>query len=402
MQSSLIPDFQINHHPYNVQPPRRHGGNGFRSSKPFHGFPKMETESTTLFVGDLSVLCDEKAVFELFCEFGEIERVQLKKSDRDPQRAHLGFGFVKFASRVCAERALEELNGHFFLGRALRVGWADDFGKPQQSAHVPKSEDPKKKRLTAQIHVTFVTRDLNRRVSELDLGQVFSRFGNLVDIAVKKNAINEEFGVQSGYAFLHFSLTPEGLKSAVAAVEEVNDCMIDNIAYQCKAGSTLSTQLAVMHSLERHQPFTPAHSHAERVAPNFPPTAEARAPLRHLVHAHHTNEARSFSGPHHALSFSTYGNSSEFNSMKGLDRSNQPSYCDDMRSMSNVHHRYLPPSVFHQKEEQIQFHLRSIESDLLSSSSSSAPSNFHDFPSYTSTNEMKMIDENSLSSSSYY
>eukprot|EP01042_Synura_sphagnicola_P017199 gene17199-21734_t len=147
--------------------------------------------TTTLFLGDLSVICDEIQLYELFSQFGLVQSVQLKKSDRDPQRAHLGFGFVKFASRVCAERALEELNGHFFLGRALRVGWADDFGKPQQSAHVPKSEDPKKKRLTAQIHVTFVTRDLNRRVSELDLGQVFSRFGNLVDIAVKKNAINE-------------------------------------------------------------------------------------------------------------------------------------------------------------------------------------------------------------------
>ncbi len=197
-------------------------------------------------------------------------------------------------------------------------------------------------------------------------------------------------------------MTPEGLKSAVAAVEEVNDCMIDNIAYQCKAGSTLSTQLAVMHSLERHQQFTPQYRVTERLAPHFPPPAEALAPLRHLVHSRHTNEVHSFRGPHHGLHFSTYGNSSEFNSMKGLDRSNHPSYCDDMRDMSNVNHRYLPPSenyssVFHQNEEERQFHLRSIESNPRSSSSQSI---FHDFPSYT--NEMKMIDENSLSSSSYY
>lgn len=202
--------------------------------------------------------------------------------------------------------------------------------------------------------------------------------------------------MQSGYAFLHFTLTREGLKSAVTAVEEVNDCMIDNIAYQCKAGSTLSTQLAVMHSLERHQQFTPPYRNPERFSPTFPPTTEARGPLRHLVHSHQTNETRPFSGPHLDLQFSTYGNS------KGLDRSNQPSYYDDMRSMSDVNHRYLPPSenysIFHQKEEEIEFHLRSVESHFLSSSSS----NFHDFPSYTTTNEMKMIDENSLSSSSYY
>ncbi len=156
--------------------------------------------TATLFLGDLAVLCDEVKLYDLFIRFGAIESVQLKKSERDPQRAHLGFGFIKFANRASAERALQEMNGYFFLGRALRVGWALDSGKQQSSTSMELSHDPKKNQ-TAQIHVMFVTRELNRRVSELDIGAVFRRYGNLVDIAIKKNCVS----LVSAFIFLTFS-----------------------------------------------------------------------------------------------------------------------------------------------------------------------------------------------------
>ncbi len=145
--------------------------------------------TSTLFLGDLSVICDEVKLYELFYRFGVIESVQLKKSDRDPERAHLGFGFIKFATRDSAERALQEMNGHFLLGRAMRVGWAVDLSK-SNSPSLTEQASNRKKNQTAQIHVMFVTRELNRRVSELDFGAVFSQYGNLVDIAIKKNAVN--------------------------------------------------------------------------------------------------------------------------------------------------------------------------------------------------------------------
>ena len=117
--------------------------------------------------------------------------MQLKKSDRDPLRSHLGFGFVKFNNHENAERALHSLNGYFLLGRAMRVGWAEDYGKRQSHSTIAKTIDPKKQRQTAQIHVTFTSRDLTKVVAEVDLGKVFQRFGNLVDIAIKRNVVNE-------------------------------------------------------------------------------------------------------------------------------------------------------------------------------------------------------------------
>ncbi len=185
--------------PLSVEFPRQTNlqSNLFRPSDSEFRETSSSMKSTTLFLGDLSVVCDEEKLFNLFRPFGEIESVELKKSDRDPQRAHLGFGFIKFVHHEGAERAVREVNGMFFLGRAIRVGWADDNEKRRGAGkggavgrYQEKAADLKKTRQTAQIHVMFVTREMNRRVSELDLGSVFGRYGNLVDIAIKKNAIN--------------------------------------------------------------------------------------------------------------------------------------------------------------------------------------------------------------------
>ncbi len=78
--------------------------------------------------------------------------------------------------------------------------------------------------------------------------------------------------MQSGYAFLHFALTSEGLKSALTAVEEVNNLVVDNIAYQCKMTHTLQVQLLSMNSLEEQsglgmKVFPPPLSHNGFVSP---------------------------------------------------------------------------------------------------------------------------------------
>lgn len=56
--------------------------------------------------------------------------------------------------------------------------------------------------------------------------------------------------MQSGYAFLHFVSTPEGLRSAITAVEEGHLLVVDNITYQCKVTHSLQTQLMSMKKKE--------------------------------------------------------------------------------------------------------------------------------------------------------
>ena len=84
----------------------------------------------------------------------------------------------------------------------MRVGWALNSAEQQFQYLVEKHQSPHKYQ-TSQIHVMFVTRELNRRVSELNLGAAFRRYGNLVDIVIKKNAVYSiRIGIQMFFIFL--------------------------------------------------------------------------------------------------------------------------------------------------------------------------------------------------------
>ena len=49
--------------------------------------------------------------------------------------------------------------------------------------------------------------------------------------------------MQSGYAFLHFALTTEDLRSAITAVDDGNILVVEGITYQCKVTRSLQSQL---------------------------------------------------------------------------------------------------------------------------------------------------------------
>lgn len=74
--------------------------------------------STTLFIGDLSIHCTEKDIFQLFQVFGAIESIQLKRKATANNRPT--YGFIGFSLRESAEAALKYMNGHVIHGRAIR------------------------------------------------------------------------------------------------------------------------------------------------------------------------------------------------------------------------------------------------------------------------------------------
>lgn len=55
-------------------------------------------------------------------------------------------------------------------------------------------------------------------------------------------------GIQSGYGFIHFSLTDEGIQSALAAVDEVNHTVINFISFECTVTHGLKTYLFSLRS----------------------------------------------------------------------------------------------------------------------------------------------------------
>ena len=75
-----------------------------------------------IFVGNLSFGATEDSVRALFEPYGAIERVNII-TDRDTGQSR-GFGFVEMSGNAEAARAIQELDGREFEGRALKVNEA--------------------------------------------------------------------------------------------------------------------------------------------------------------------------------------------------------------------------------------------------------------------------------------
>jgi len=77
-----------------------------------------------LYVGNLSFSSTEADIRDLFAQAGTVTDAKLVL-DRDTGRPR-GFGFVEMSTEAEAQKAINDLNGREFQGRALRVNEAQE------------------------------------------------------------------------------------------------------------------------------------------------------------------------------------------------------------------------------------------------------------------------------------
>jgi hypothetical protein len=73
------------------------------------------------------------------------------------------------------------------LFSVARIGWAE--GKDPNRIH-RHSRDEKKPE-TAQVHVSFISKQVDSLVSEATLRSIFSIYGTVVDVALKKSQFDK-------------------------------------------------------------------------------------------------------------------------------------------------------------------------------------------------------------------
>lgn len=73
-------------------------------------------ESHGVFVGDLSYFATEQDLIQLFSPYGPIDSVMIRRGKSGDT---LHYGFVKM-NEVCAQTAINSLQGFKFMGRKLR------------------------------------------------------------------------------------------------------------------------------------------------------------------------------------------------------------------------------------------------------------------------------------------
>eukprot|EP01031_Cornospumella_fuschlensis_P024800 gene24800-29965_t len=216
-------------------------------------------DSSTLFLGDLSVFCTEKDIRTLFRAFGTIDAIRIKRGSSG--KANLSYGFIKFSDRQAAEQAYNELNGIMFLGRGLRIGWAE--GKGGVKSLSEELLAPKKAE-TAQIHVSFISKQIDMLISETTLRSLFGVYGEVVDVALKKSQFDKTLRVQNGYGFVHFPFTPDGIRSALTAVQCLHQVTIDRVTYDCSISHALQQFLQLS---ENNSLIPQGFSHPELLVP---------------------------------------------------------------------------------------------------------------------------------------
>lgn len=193
----------------------------------------VTTSGDTLFLGDLSIFATEPSLAEHFARFGTIEEVRIKPGLHG--RRNLSYGFIKFVEKHSATQALREMNGTEFLGRTLRIGWASN--ERHQRERNPMHLD------TAQVLVSFISKEARFLVTEQVLRDIFSHYGVVLDVSLKKSTVEEERNFQTGYGFVHYPSSQEGVNSAIAAIDSLNSTVIDGVAYDCRISDNLHRRL---------------------------------------------------------------------------------------------------------------------------------------------------------------
>ena len=70
-------------------------------------------------------------------------------------------------------------------------------------------------------------------VTEATVREVFSHFGQVIDVTIKKTGNQARSGEQTGYGFLNYPLTDEGIESAIKASKIVRQVHINNVLFDC-------------------------------------------------------------------------------------------------------------------------------------------------------------------------
>ncbi|MDO8623584.1 MAG: RNA-binding protein [archaeon] len=95
----------------------------------------MEVSESKVYVGNLPFTVGQEELKKLFSKFGEITEATVI-SDKFSGRSK-GFGFVTFAKKEDAEKAVAEMNEKDVEGRALKVSEAKpmDPDRPRPERH---------------------------------------------------------------------------------------------------------------------------------------------------------------------------------------------------------------------------------------------------------------------------
>ncbi|RYH00183.1 RNA-binding protein, partial [archaeon] len=127
----------------------------------------------------------------------------------------------------------------------LRVNWAE---RPIRASSMTSggggSGAGGGSKAVSALYVRYSTHKYRHSLTEQNLSQVFNRFGTVEEVRIKESSMDEYTGRQSGYCFIHYPASPEGVQSAFQAVSCMNNAVVDGILFNVEFSKNLLKQIA--------------------------------------------------------------------------------------------------------------------------------------------------------------
>jgi len=153
-----------------------------------------------IFIKNLDVSIDDKALFDTFSAFGKILSCKIATENGVSK----GYGFVHFEHSDDAENAIKNVNGMLLNNKKVYVGH-----------HIPKKERINKIEEQMKKYTNIYIKNLDESVEEKDLEKDFGKFGKITSCVIQK----DENGKSRGFGFINYENSDE----AHLAVESMHE-----------------------------------------------------------------------------------------------------------------------------------------------------------------------------------
>jgi nucleolin len=168
---------------------------------------RAEERGGSIYISNMTFDATEAHLQEAFSKYGEIVSANVGRDGRGLSR---GFGFVTFATKEAANRAVEEANDSFWHGRRINVNH-----RKSGVSTSPGTRSGEPKAPTNSLYIGNIPYE----TSDAELNQMFRSLDNVTDVRV---AVDRNTGWPRGFAHADFT----DLESAQRAFEVLSKTVL--------------------------------------------------------------------------------------------------------------------------------------------------------------------------------
>ncbi|KEY64259.1 hypothetical protein S7711_09919 [Stachybotrys chartarum IBT 7711] len=159
-----------------------------------------KTGQGNVFIKNLDVAIDNKALHDTFAAFGNILSCKVAQDEHGNSK---GYGFVHYETDEAAQQAIKHVNGMLLNEKKVYVGH-----------HIPKKDRQSKFEEMKANFTNIYVKNIASEVSDDDFRELFEKFGDVTSSSLAR----DQEGKSRGFGFVNFTTH----ESASKAVDDLN------------------------------------------------------------------------------------------------------------------------------------------------------------------------------------